>query len=315
MARRVRGRSAPSPMPLVVSVGNLALGGTGKTPVVINLARELAGRGRAGAVLTRGFRSPLAGPLAVTPDNARAGDEARLLALALADIPWQVVQARNRQAGLQQIMEAASAPDVVILEDGHQTAGVGRHLDILILDHWTQVATPAGPRLAPATGHLFPFGPWREARGGAARADIWLVETADCVAPSGTSGAPVLTFTRSLALRGVNQAAGTQPDPRHPALVSGIARPERFESGVRSLVASEVPLAVRLPDHQPYNQGLVRRLERTLREADCGCLLTTAKDWIKLADLWPAAIPAYVADLSIVWGQGKTLADLVGERL
>ena len=100
-ARRVGRRPAPPPDPWIVSVGNLALGGTGKTPVVAELARDLAAAGHTGCVLTRGYGSPLAGPLRVDADNPGAGDEARMMAQRLDSTEWPVVQSRNRPRGLE----------------------------------------------------------------------------------------------------------------------------------------------------------------------------------------------------------------------
>ena len=85
----------PPPAAIVVSVGNLALGGTGKTPVVMALARDLAGPGRRGAVLTRGYGSPLARSARGRRRERTAGDEARLHGRGLADTAWPVVQARR----------------------------------------------------------------------------------------------------------------------------------------------------------------------------------------------------------------------------
>ncbi len=98
ISRRVQRRpDPPSDRPFLVSVGNLALGGTGKTPVVGALARDLSDRGLRGAILTRGFGSTLPGPLVVTAANAKAGDEARWHAGCLEDSGWSV----NRRSFLQ----------------------------------------------------------------------------------------------------------------------------------------------------------------------------------------------------------------------
>ncbi len=312
---RVRKRPVPSGKPFVISVGNLALGGTGKTPVVIALAQDLATRGYDGSVLTRGYRSPLAGPLEVTVDNALAGDEARLLADTLADTQWPIVQARTRALGLRYLLAKDTPPAVVLLEDGHQTAGVGRDLDILILDNWTVLDTAEGPRVGVRTGQVFPFGPWRESADGARRAQILLLETDTEVPVSGLWGSQVVTFQRSFACRAANSAAEREVRPRNPALVSGIARPAKFEAGSRQLLDTEPELAIRLADHAPYGPRLLDRVRKAMAEAYCDSLVTTAKDWIKMAPFWPEELPAYIVDLAIEWGKGKTLTDLVGERL
>jgi tetraacyldisaccharide-1-P 4'-kinase len=203
----------------------------------------------------------------------------------------------------------------VLLEDGHQTAAVGRHLDVVILDHWRIQPTAAGDRIAAATGRVFPLGPWRESTTGAERAAIWLLETGDTVPERGIGGARVVTFQRHLRCRGVNAGAQTEEQPHRPALVSGIARPLKFETGATASLTGEPPLAVRLADHEPYRPRLVQKIRQAMDGAGCTSLVTTAKDWIKLAPFWDAERPAYVMDLEIVWGKGETLSELVEERL
>ncbi len=315
VAQRVAARPQTPGRPLIVSVGNLALGGTGKTPVVIQLAQDLAARGRSGVVLVRGYRSPLAGPLEVDTGNQRAGDEARLLAQALAPQQWPVVQARVRAQGLRHVLQRQPLPEVVLLEDGHQTAGIGRDLDVVILDHWGLEETPDGLQVAPLTGPVVPLGPWRESQKGAQRAQVWLLECSEEMPASGTGGSRVFTFQRSFACRAANESAAALEQPERPVLVSGIARPEKFEENVQQMFGAAAPLAVRLADHAPYTRPLVERVRRAATTAGCACIVTTAKDWVKLEPFWPHETPAYIIDLAIVWGDGETLSDLVEERL
>ncbi|MBK7702085.1 MAG: tetraacyldisaccharide 4'-kinase [bacterium] len=194
----------PDARPYLVSVGNLVAGGTGKTPVVMDLARRLTAAGLRTAVLTRGHGGRAAGPLRVRPDDRDCGDEARLLAAALPAVP--VVQARRRRRGLDFLLREAPGCDIVLLEDAHQTAGVPRHLDVLILDRWERRAGV----VVPTPVRRLPWGPGREAVAGAARARLWLVEAA-----ADLDGAPArprgcrragLRAARGLGRRGVSRA-------------------------------------------------------------------------------------------------------------
>jgi len=302
--KRVARRQVPPAKPLIVSVGNLSLGGTGKTPVVISLAQDLAARGHRGVVLTRGYKSPLAGPLIVSAQDELAGDEARLLASALGNSEWAVVQARSRFAGLEYILAMEKTPDLVILEDGHQTAQVGRHLDILILDQWA-VTSSGNSEVVPNTGAVFPGGPWRESSAGAKRAEVWLLETAQEWPDHGVGGSVVMTFGREFSLAAANSSGSVADSPVAPMLVSGIARPEKFEAGAQTLLESAAILAVRLADHSYYDADLVQRLRKEMERAGCDAIITTDKDWIKLAPLWPADTPAYTVSLDITWGIGR----------
>lgn len=313
VAKRVARRDELPDKPLIVSVGNLAVGGTGKTPVVIRLAQDLAARKRRGVVLIRGYKSPLAGPLTVTADNEQAGDEARLVAASLQKTGWSVVQARSRIAGLVSILASPKCPEVVVLEDGHQTARVARHLDIVILDRWR--VNKLRNVVEPRTGPVFPWGPWRESATGATRAQIWLLETEAKVPSRSASGSLVLTFRRSFQVEAANEAGKDVGAPAKAVLVSGIARPEKFEAGALELLCESAPLAVRLADHSAYNVALVARIQREMAATGCRSLLTTAKDWIKLAQLWPTQVPAFTLAMEIIWGQNEALVAEVDKRL
>lgn len=305
LARRAARRPAPAGATLVVSVGNLALGGTGKTPVTAQLARELAAGGLRGAVLTRGYGSTLAGPCPVGPDTLGAGDEARLLAALLAPAGWSVVQARRRAAGVAWLAANAPGLDVLLVEDGHQTAGVGRHLDILIV-----AADPAGNghTLRPLAGRVAPFGPWRESAAGASRAAVWLVEDADAP-PAGPAGTTVASFRREYRLAEAPRNGGPV------ALLSGIARPEAFEAAATRLLPVQPALVIRCRDHEPYGDRMLGRIDGLLAAAGIAAVVTTAKDRVKLAALWEGRPALRVLEMQVRWTGTATLPDLVRERL
>jgi len=323
LARRVRRRPPPPLRPYLISVGNLRVGGTGKTPVVLALAQTLAQRGYTGAVLTRGYGSRLAGPLVVRPENPSAADEARLLAGCIPD--WTVVQARRRYLGLQHVLDRHPPPEVLIVEDGYQTAGVPRHLDLLILDCWRR----EGVWVYPTTGRVLPWGPYREAANGAERADIWLLESAlegegseppllqeppafsEWRGIVGERQVPVVVFKRRMRWSPTARLQDRSPY----GVLAGVARPEAFERGCARLIGCEPRLVARYDDHQAYSRPEVDRLLRAGRQAGVVTWLTTAKDGIKLARIWPAEPPLQVVELTIEWGGNKSLPDLIEERL
>ena len=315
IAHRVAARSLSEHGPAIVSIGNLALGGTGKTPVVTTLAKDLADAGWKGAILTRGFGSPLAGPLVVDPGNVLAGDEARVMAIALAGRGWPVIQSRRRERGLDHLLETHPATEVVIVEDGHQTARLGRHLDVVILDGWTVITEDGREKVCPITGPVLPFGPWRESAVGAARAGIWLLETDEDIAAEGMGGQAVVLFQRRLTLRDPLGDAQVGSATGRPAVLSGIARPQAFEHTLGNVLEIEPVLAVRCGDHAAYAPRLVAQITRAAREEGADFVVTTAKDWVKLKPFWPDGLPVVVADLEIHWGHDKTLPALVGKRL
>ncbi len=307
LACRVAGRGQPPPAPpLILSLGNLRVGGTGKTPIALDLIGRLGERGIRGVVLTRGHGSPLRGPLAVAAGNPRAGDEARLM--AAASPAWTVVQAADRAAGLE--LARSLSPAVILLEDGHQSARLPRHADVLILDRWRV----EGGALVPLAGPLLPWGPYREGPSGAARAAIWLVEGAfppggGAGTAVGRGGSRVLSFHRESRL-------APAPDPGAVwGLLCGLARPERFEAGCAGLLGGPPRLAIRVDDHARYTPRLAARALAAGSAAGVTRWLTTAKDAVKLAAVWPVEPAPAVVELEIVWDQSETLPDLVEERL
>jgi len=293
---RVAGRGAPPADRLVISVGNLRVGGTGKTPVTLDLALRLAAAGRGGAVLCRGYGSGRRGPCLVTPDDAACGDEARLLA---ASQTWPVIQADDRGAGFRLALARTGPDDVILLEDGHQTARVPRHGDLLLLDRWRT----EGGVLRPDAGRPLPWGPYREGEEGAARAAAFLVE--EPTAPDrAVDGRPVLRFARRSVL--------ARPAPDGPVgTLAGLARPLGFERACAALLGREPALRARLDDHAAYGPDQRARLRRAAADLGLVAWLTTGKDVMKLGDADASlGAPLIRVDLELTW-HGAAPADLV----
>lgn len=325
--RRVEHRPEPPQKPFLISVGNLALGGTGKTPVVMDLAASFARRGIPGAILTRGYGSSLSGPLVVEPDNRQAGDEARLMSERLMSerlmseclpserLPWKswpVIQAAQRSTGLVACQEIFPDREIVLLEDAHQSAGLPRHLDLVIVDSWAVREAGSGPVLVPATGPVFPFGAWREDAAGARRAAALLVEGEGHIPRMSSHQQKVFSFHREQSLSMV-QGNHEGKDLRW-GLISGIARPEPFENAACRALEGEVGVSIRLRDHAPYDRGLVQKCRATFAREGVEAILTTAKDWIKLRTFWDDPRPLAILDLHIVWDEKNALDRWLVER-
>jgi tetraacyldisaccharide 4'-kinase len=299
---RISGRLQPTDGPLIVSVGNLLSGGAGKTPVVIKLAGELSALEMSGAILTRGYGSALKGPIVVDPDDPTCADEARLMAAKLPQ--WTVMQSRDRLQGLHSLQKRNPAPQVVILEDGFQTAQVPRHLDILLVD---KCRLQDGVVEA-QTGKLLPWGPYRESAAGASRAAVWIIK-ADADLPPGVGGdkgARVLQQTRHMAA----PPAVEHYDGAY-GLISGIAVPENFETGCAGLMGRPPTVTARFDDHAAYTPETLREVLQQARRHDVRCWLTTAKDYVKLQAVWPETIQLYCVELQLSWTGEQTLAQIV----
>jgi tetraacyldisaccharide 4'-kinase len=279
-AARLRRGPRLDPAAPVICVGNLTMGGTGKTPVVRALAKRLAGQGRAAHILTRGYGGRLAGPVRVDPARhtaADVGDEALMMA---ADGPVWV--SRDRAAGA--LAATAAGADIIVMDDGHQNPAVKKALSLVVVDGETRDGEwPFGD------GAVFPAGPMREPlAAGLARADAVIVLLpADLAAPDPAliavfGGKPVL----------VARLAPAAPPPSGPQLAfAGIGKPWKME---RALKAAGCDLAdfAPLPDHAHYDDRLLRFLAHRAEVLGAG-LLTSEKDWVKLPAAWRSRVTAW----------------------
>lgn len=272
-----RACSRPLRLPLpVVSIGNITLGGTGKTPLVIALARELAGRGLRPAVLTRGYGSGRRQPLQVRPDLpvALVGDEALELAASLCPLGVAVWAGSDRATAARRAIVGGA--ELLLLDDGLQHWRLARDCDLTVLD--------AVQRLG--NGLTFPAGPLREPAGALARAQLLVLTGRGEPQLAGLpwpATKPWLAVPSAIAL----------PEQllQRPLLAfCGIGLPQKFFAALRErgcrLVASEV-----FPDHHPYAQGDLERLLAQAR-ATSAVLVTTVKDWQRLAPLLASLPPA-----------------------
>lgn len=269
----------------VVSVGNLVVGGTGKTPAVIMIARVLKEKGFRPAVLTRGYRGEKPEAVNVVSDGenvllgpSQAGDEAVLMARALPGIP--VLAGRDRRR-LGRAAVSRFEADVLVLDDGFQHLAVRRDVNLLLLDE----ASPFGNNL------LLPAGPLREPPTQAARATAFvLTRAAGPDSPQAEElrrnfpGRPVFTARH----KPVRLAELDGPETKDPAWLKGkkvlafcgLARPELFLKTLAELGA-EVGLMIRWPDHynpQEKDLDLIRTKARDLGLTE---VVTTAKDAVK----------------------------------
>jgi len=267
----------------VISVGNLSVGGSGKTPVVALLAGMLREAGHPVAVLSRGYGGSFRGDCLVVSDGEQvgaaasaAGDEPVMLARSL---PGVVVAVGRRRDRVGRAVEARFGPRVHVLDDGFQHLRLARDLDVVCASARDLVDRP------------LPAGRLRESTAALARADLILLD-ADDAALHGLAAAHagrVLRLRRRVV--GFFGPDGAErPAPAHPFLLSGIARPERFHCDVTPRVGQVAGTAA-FGDHHAFTPQELAGVEMRARQAGADALVTTAKDAVRLP---PVSLPLLV---------------------
>ncbi|HEX6323161.1 MAG TPA: tetraacyldisaccharide 4'-kinase [Vicinamibacterales bacterium] len=262
----------------VISIGNLSVGGSGKTPIVAAVAHLLLALGQRPAILSRGYRRRSSADLVVVSDGTgprvpveESGDEPQMLARDLAGVPV-VVSADRARAGRLAIERFGAS--VLLLDDGYQHVQLERTIDLLVLS-----AGDLGERVLPS-GRL------REPLSAARGAHAVLVygsaqEAKDVAARVGVARAFGVS-TQFHPLRSVS--AALPPESARVVAVAGIGRPERFFDALRRQ-GHEVVREHTFPDHHWFTEADVQKVEQSSQESVVDCVVTTAKDAVRLEHL------------------------------
>ncbi|HEX4794795.1 MAG TPA: tetraacyldisaccharide 4'-kinase [Humisphaera sp.] len=279
----------------VISIGNITTGGTGKTPMVRWLAAKLRDDGHRVAVLSRGYKSA-AGQL---------GDEQIMLDRQLnspGSAPIHFAAHPSRQHAAADVLSKHPQTNVFILDDGFQHRAARRDLDIVLIS----AAEPFG------FGHVLPRGLLREPLRGLARAGALVMTHADRASDSQlqqieqtirthNSSSPIYRARHAIA--GLRSADGSTIELRDQSVFAfcGIANPQLFERQIEA-AGAKVAGHQWFADHHRYTPDDLKRLTEAASAARATAMLTTEKDWAKLADL-PGidrtAIPIWRVDIAI----------------
>lgn len=317
----------------VISLGNITVGGTGKTPTAQRLAKEIRDMGYRVVILNRGYRAKFYGEVGIVSDGknlkmdaTQAGDEAYMLAKHLPNVPV-LIGARRAVTG-QYAIENFGA-QVVILDDGYQHWQVIRDLDILLIDAVSVFGN----------GHLLPRGTLRESISHISRASVCLMTKVDqaregscdlirqTVRKYNSSAQivesiheprcliPLAEWSTNLAGEGISVDT---INGRRVMAVSAIGNPASFERTLRDLGA-EIISSLRYPDHHDYT---IMEMEDILRQADsfaAEMIIVTEKDAVKIPDevakeQWH--IPIFVISVEVKFQSGaEDFKKLLRERL
>jgi tetraacyldisaccharide 4'-kinase len=284
----------------VISVGNLAVGGRGKTPVVARVCTLVRGEGRAVAVLSRGYRGAFRGEWLLVSDGQRvcataaeAGDEPVMLARQL---PGVVVAVGRRRARVGLILEQRFGPLVHVLDDGFQHLALHRDLDLVCLEARDLEDAP------------MPGGRLREPVSALAEADLLLLsglpaEGSDEPAPFPAPHLERLGRERCLRMRRqvlgfATRAGATAPSPLRPFLLAAIADPGRFLADARQHT-SDVAGTAFFRDHHAFTPGELDTVARRARESGADAVVTTEKDEVRLPEGYDPGRPLLVLRMAV----------------
>ncbi|MDA9121312.1 tetraacyldisaccharide 4'-kinase [Flavobacteriales bacterium] len=258
----------------VICVGNLEAGGTGKSPLVNYIVALLVTNNRNVAVLSRGYGRSTKGFLFVkeTGKASEVGDEPLQAKLRFPEVTVAVCE--NRVKGIQQLLETAPKPDVIVMDDGFQHRWIKPSLSILV-----------SPSTKPFwRNQLLPVGTLREGKSESKRADVFVVGGEDSLVAN--AGFDVETFHSKVVSGALVQFSGNRFDVselQDVVLFSGIANHERFED----LVANNYKVLehLKFADHHNYSVSDLS----SLRKLDSfgttvNAVITTEKDAARLAN-------------------------------
>lgn len=283
-------RAWTSPVP-IICIGNLVTGGTGKTPVALDLAKRLQAKGRNVHFLSRGYGGQERGPLRVEPEKhgfARVGDEPLLLA---AQAPTWI--SRERRAGC--IAAAKAGADIIIMDDGFQNPYVKKDFSIIIIDGCYGFGNKK----------LIPAGPLRETiADGLARAQAVVI--------IGEDRTGSLDLVSSYGHSPISASLITGPVPEDikgkPVVAfTGIGRPDKFfetVSGLGCVVQKKIPFA----DHHPYSRTDIKLLSNTAKKGNAR-LLSTEKDASRLPT--PFLSEVTIVPITLKWDNKESIETLL----
>lgn len=254
-------RASPASVDIqVICVGNLTVGGVGKTPVVAAIRSALAARGLRAATLSRGYAGRIKGVARVQPgihSAAEVGDEP--LMLAASGESWI---GRDRVAAAREML--ADGVQVIVMDDGHQNPSLRKDLSLVVID----TAAPFG------NGHLLPKGPLREpVADGLARAHAIILMGEGGVPPS-------VMLAETPVLRARVEPLEAMPEGPLVAF-AGIGRPLKFFDALKA-AGADLREAVGYGDHHAYREGELKFLHK-LASHHGARLITTTKDHVRLS--------------------------------
>jgi tetraacyldisaccharide 4'-kinase len=294
----------------VISVGNLSMGGTGKSPVVAAISQGLIDQGERPAILSRGYgRADAVDGVVVVSDGLRvlagidqSGDEPLMLA---RQVPRAAVCVSPDRHLAGTLAERQLGCTIHVLDDGFQHIQLARDLDVLVT---TMGEIP--------NGRVIPRGRLREPMDAAARAQVLVVS--DATAGAASTEAWALGISQSCGARrtlGAPVMFATDPrspipDPDKILTVAGIANPSRFVDALRD-AGWQVADSLAFADHHRYTRADLDRISQRLQQSGADAVFTTDKDAVRLEALGELPFPAYRVPLVVTFEPAEPLFESV----
>ena len=294
----------------VISVGNIVVGGTGKTPAVITIAKHLQKEGKRVAILLRGYKRHAREKMTIVWDGkkvcaspAESGDEAYMMARHLSDIP--IIADKCRYLAGQIALERFNV-DVLLLDDGFQHRQLARDVDILTVPATHPFGDPKG---------LLPVGTLREPPSALQRADLILLTHTDTPNVSLDAKEAVKQLApNALILESIHQPTHLYPlapenserninvhtdikalKGKRLLAVCGIGNPDAFVATLMQCYPENVELLA-FPDHHVYTEADRRQIHAAFQTSDADLIVTTQKDEQKLVGLFGSVGEPKVTD-------------------
>jgi tetraacyldisaccharide 4'-kinase len=285
----------------VISIGNITVGGAGKTSVSGHLAEELLARGKKVALVARGYGRPEKAPVIVHAgeeiDWRKCGDEPAVLARTIKGLSIYVDSNKTDAA----IKAAHDGFEYIIVDDGFQHRNLARDVDIVCLD---------GKNLF-GNGLLLPSGRLREPKRGLRRANaIILIDP-----KSSNIKLPTLApiFQAHKKTVGVKSLAGDPDDLTGKKVIGfcGLGNPESFRTSLEKYGCQIVEFMA-FPDHHIYDEADIFEISKKVCLSEAVGAITTLKDLVKLEQLWPADISLHYLEIVIELDNESELYKLLG---
>lgn len=273
----------------VICIGNITVGGAGKTPVAITIAQYLQQQRKKPVFLTRGYGGTVQGPVQVDPALHQAKDVGDEPLLLCRTAPCFVAKDRVASANAA----IAAGADIVVMDDGFQNPFLEKDLSLLVIDG----------SYGFGNGLLLPAGPLREPCAHAitrASACIVLGEYSEDIQRQIPSHLPVLTA--QLTPKPETEMAG-----KTYVAFAGIGNPEKFFATLASLNVT-VAATHAYPDHYPYQEKDLQQLAESAQKHQAE-LITTEKDWVRLPASWQQRM-TYLP-VTVTWDEPEMLGILL----